>query len=212
MKHFFVVSLFLIIMPALTAQTHQDRHTEIGINVTGIITAIFASGTDLLEEDPYLLSLKTGLGKYKWRFGLGLQGRHVSEFDFFINGERATSFLHVDLRLGVERRIPVGEKWEAVAGFDLLGFYYRDRSLATSFPSRIEVNEELSGFGLGPIYGLAYHISDRVRISTESTMYFTWFTETERTTTNGQQSVSGDLNGSIWRHTLPRSLVLSINF
>lgn len=204
--------LFMLLCALHATSQDADRHTEVGINVTGIITAIFASGTDLLEEDPYLFSLKTGRGKYKLRLGLGVQGRHVSEFNFFVSGERATNFLNIDLRVGAEQRIKVSDRWEAVAGFDLLGFYYRDNSLAASFPDEVEVREELSGFGVGPVYGIGYHISDRVRISTESTMYVTWFTQTERTIANGQEEITGDLNGTIWRHTLPRSLILSINF
>src|SRR5205085_11799559 len=93
---------------------------------------------------------------------------------------RETKVNDLFFRIGIEKKIMLGKKFEAGYAFDLTGTYQLDKTFSLSVTntgssidsSESTVTNKTTSFGLGPQLSLGFHISDKILLGTEATMYF----------------------------------------
>lgn len=218
--HILLLSLFICTVSMVSAQKDiaQEstgfKHT-IGLNTTGLLNQ-FLDDTDKKDyKTPYLITYSIELGKLALRAGLGPE--YTSEtivHDGFTDTEENT-FLRLDGRIGAGFVVLEDHRWQAMAGIDIAGGYERDRSISDSGFDRITEQLELETIGGGPFLQLAYHVSKRISLSVESSVYWMY----EKTTRTELFENFPDFNNVVSENTgsslhvaLPNTLFVRIHF
>jgi hypothetical protein len=157
-------------------KTKKFEH-KIGVQANELIRQVFNfSNTASNINNPYLLiysgnHIRTGLGI---RGGVGYTLRNIAD-DNGIN-KLETHINDVSARFGLEKSFRLSDKWSAGAGLD---FVYSNannetKNVLNSFDSVTTVTKTLvSNYGGGPMVWLRYHITPRILIGTETSVYYT---------------------------------------
>lgn len=167
----FYLILFFIFSVALNGQEQDlSKSTDLGINITSVLSSFSGNGS-FLEASDFPISLRLKRKNRILRLGLGLTGTQEEFFDDVTFAFRNSLDRAAFLRIGFERHVPIDEKWSFFWGLDAIGSYELNRvTIENASTSRIE-NTKL-GIGGGPLAGIKYNITDRLYLSTESTLYF----------------------------------------
>jgi hypothetical protein len=140
----------VILKPLLVA-----RHTEVGLNMTTLLSRLVPFGNAVPLGGPTSLWLKNYKENKAFRFGIGLQSSDDAEFK---NGI---------IRIGREKRKQLkNPKWSFTRSIDFLWAF---GSFDTPQFMNITNNSTTIGAALG--YGIEYYINESVFISTESTVF-----------------------------------------
>jgi len=126
--------------------------------------------------NPYLLTYnindrKTGSGIH---IGFGLNYSATTTDDGVT--KNVTNEIDYEIRLGYEKLIHIGKRWELSAGIDLLlnntnSFTNTvSRDVATTTTSQNDVN---LNYGLGPMATLRFYATKHILIGTEVSLYYT---------------------------------------
>lgn len=175
----FALLLALIVCPriAQAQNTHatDTTHTqlavwELGINVTGTISAFLGSGATS-TPDPYIFSAKWIKGKHGIRTAFNIRLNNQTENSTDLGGTRDISDLSLRLRGGYERRVHVSKHVALFWGIDLVGIYDHSEVNFSSFFGNTKLLSSTYGGGGGLAIGIMYHFNKRLAISTESTLY-----------------------------------------
>jgi hypothetical protein len=162
-----------------SAQTDSSRvkvQHYIGVQANELLRQILnLSNNNTPVDNPYLLiysvNAPSGVG---FNFGLGYEFDDVKTQDGQI--ERETSIDNFSLRMGVEKKFWLGKKWLASGGFDILSERQKNETTnktETDFgKTKITTGNKISGWGLGPRFGIGFQISNRIFLGTEVTYYF----------------------------------------
>ncbi|MEO6692528.1 MAG: hypothetical protein ABIO44_09335 [Saprospiraceae bacterium] len=130
-------------------------HTEVGLNMTSLITLLVPLGNQVTSTGPIDYSLKVYRKKYAFRFGLGMKVSNANEND-----------VRLALRLGFEKRRYLSTKWAYTSGMDILAY-------AGTFNFPGDNNQiEGGGIGLGPLAGLEFYINSNLYLSVDSMLFF----------------------------------------
>jgi len=149
----------------------EERSTEIGLNVTSVISSFVGSNDGGIDPGSFPLVVKFAKNNKAWRLGLGLDFKSREDNNAIFFGENRTSTTSVFTKLGREWRHKVGKRVLAYYGVDLLLNYAKETSnvfTATDFVS-LTLND--FGFGGGPVYGLQLALNERVLVSFEGSFY-----------------------------------------
>ncbi len=126
--------------------------------------------------NPYLLTYsiddkKTGSGI---RIGAGLNYTATTTDDGVT--KNVTNEIDYELRLGYEKLIRIGNRWELTAGIDLL------LNNTNNFTNTVEngpqtlttnITDENFNYGIGPMVSLRFYATRRILIGTETSLYYT---------------------------------------
>ncbi len=213
-----VAAIFLMCMCA-QAQDIPDvqtgfRHT-IGLNTVGIFDQFSDATQESPHRTPYLITYSVELGKLALRAGFGPEySSETTVHDGFTDSEENT-FLRLDGRIGAGVVILSDTKWQAIAGADLVGGYIRDRSIEDSGFDRITDQVETKNFGAGPFIQIAFQLSRRVSLGTDSALY--WIHEKSTHTELFENfpdfnNVLSENSGSKLELTLPNTIFVRLHF
>jgi hypothetical protein len=174
-----VLTLLLTSIYFIGFSQEQAPKNEFGLNATGFVANYFNLG-GVSSNTPYLIDYKRKLvpGLYL-RSGLdfGFRNNNTSQQ----NGNRFySSTKRVNLRIGVEKRKPLGAKFEWHYGLDAIGgLNFTESTSHQQFFSQTGIvsvksisGNESSSIGLGPVAGLRWNVSPRISLWTEARSYF----------------------------------------
>jgi hypothetical protein len=150
---------------------------EIGVNATFFFNTFLSFNTvNPVLVSPYALTYKFRKGRAALRFGVGGNFR---ETDQSTETHRVkTKNTGVDARLGGEYTIPFGSRWRAFFGADAIITHLNSTATSGPIESTITNGFERLGFGGGPVMGLDLMVSKRIKVGTESSLWFIASSET----------------------------------
>jgi hypothetical protein len=134
--------------------------------------------------------------------------------DGFTDSEENT-LLRLDGRIGAGLVILDDQRWQAVAGLDGVIGYQRDREIEDSGFDRITTQTEIESLGGGPFVQIAYHLSRRISLGAESSVY--WVSRTNTLTELFENfpdfnNVINKNTGSTLDITLPNTIFVRLHF
>jgi hypothetical protein len=170
----FLLPVLLLPPLAVTSQTdslllRSPRRTEIGLNITNTLVSFFGTGSSE-TADPFLLAFRAGSETRRWRFGANFRIRRRDNIDDLFNPVDETERTYA-ARVGYEWVRPVSNRFALYYGVDAVvdGRFTRIESFTFSGAATLE--ENVTGFGGGPLLGLRLMLHRRVALTTETTLY-----------------------------------------
>lgn len=195
------------------ASLERQVYSQFGLNTTDFFSRIIGAQNPP-ETGPVDLFYKICWPKAKLRFGLGFQGKktkddETNEDDF----ESTLTFNRFNFVFGFQQTAIQGKRFGAYWGIDLVNFYSTNRVKNNFFGETSELETKSTNFGLGPILGVTFKISEHFHLNTESTIYLL-YNETKRTETfDGQDPVNNDPNRTTgFEYSLQAPLALFLNY
>jgi hypothetical protein len=148
--------------------------TEIGIQTNALFGRLVNGSDNGLEQNPYLLTGKLVMGNLAIRAGIGGQyDKQVDRVDGFAN-TTTTLKQRLDLRLGVERRMSLGDRWQGSLGLDVVAGWTQDKTIEDSGFDVITDTHDLQYLGGGLAAGVKYQVTKRLSFGTEAYLYYTF--------------------------------------
>ncbi len=223
MKSIYFIILFLTFSSTAIGQSSklsiQDFYSyknEIGINFTNVLGNVLSLNPENASS-PYGLTYRRHLGKISFRSAVNINITNTSEDDFsnglFIN--RTLNIIKSDFRVGLEKHLVLHKKVLFSYGIDILGSIGNEKSEIQDFNlggTTFVSNENTYGGGLGPVLRLEYKISDRIFISSESSLYGFVSKTKASLTINGVQDEDIKSSDFSLILVLPQSLFFNISF
>jgi hypothetical protein len=175
---------FLVAAQDEVAAQRRAKH-YIGVQANQLFRQIFNfGGSTSPVNNPYLFTYAVNSVNTGWGFnaGFGYTHQEVRNEDPF--NPIQTTIDDFFIRLGVERKVAIGEKWMTSYGLDILRESEKNvTEIGIPQPGRFETQTRNRGAGIGLRFTLNYHISEKVLLGTEATYYHKWIKDT-RTGTN----------------------------
>jgi len=173
---------------------------EFGLNATGFVANYFNLG-GVTSNTPYLVDYKRQLVPSVYlRSGLDFSFRNNNTSQQ--NGNRFySSTRRVNLRVGVEKRKPLGAKFEWHYGFDAVGGIDKTETSSNQqlfsngeiVTAKIINGNNLTSVGAGPLAGIRWNLSPKISLWTEARSYLIYG---EREIKSGWEGVPDDLLNS----------------
>jgi hypothetical protein len=132
-------------------------------------------------NNPYLITYAVNSITSGWGLncGLGYTHEEVRNEDPF--NPFKTTINDLFFRLGVERKVAIGEKWMTSYGLDILR--ESEKNITESSQSgTFKTETRNSGTGMGLRFTLNYSISEKILLGTEATYYYKWMKESRKGT------------------------------
>ncbi|MGB0985125.1 MAG: hypothetical protein ACPG19_13830 [Saprospiraceae bacterium] len=209
MKHLFLSILFIGLISNVQAQDSSTiKKHEIGIG-TGFFTQNL-SNTNLIS--PYFFTYKSiNQSNYAFRFGLG--GYYSEENNDSISFSNPNDF-RLAVRVGWEKRYNLAKNWLINVGGDLSYRLDQEKKsvLENNVQKEIMINSS-EQFGFGVVAGFQYYFNDRISISTESTILFSFGEQKSETKMSSGVSIINDATRNRdLEFILPTSIFLVVAF
>jgi hypothetical protein len=190
---------------------------EIGINFTNVLGNVLSLNPNNASS-PYGLTYRRHYGNKSLRMGINIDWDNRTESDFtngnFISKELDTKMS--EFRIGVEYHIVLNNKMLFSYGADILGLINIEKANVSESKGGGFLNftsqDNLYGVGLGPILRLEYKISDRIFLSSESSLYGFYRKSSEEVIIGGQAAQTVESTSSSLKLVLPQSLFFNIAF
>lgn len=168
--------LFLLLMTTMVWGKLSAQDTllywpklELGMNITQTLAGFFNSGGQNLPTDPYLFSLKIPGARSTFRTSGNIRFRNREEASN--SGQRLIYEKDIQLRAGFEWRRTLTKKFSFYYGLDAVMRYQQEDVDFNTNGGTIELGKNSTGFGGGPLMGLLFHLSPKIMLSTESSLY-----------------------------------------
>ncbi len=189
---------------------------ELGINFTNVLGNVLSLNPNNASS-PYGLTYRRHYAKWSLRSALNINLDNLNEDDFengnFIN--RKLNTIGGDTRIGVEKHLVLSKKMMFSYGIDALFGIEKEHSEINDFNfggTSFISDDYTYGFGAGPVIRLEFKLSDRMFLSTESTLYGYYSVRTSSISINGNVSNDPTKNNSKLTLELPQSLFFNISF
>lgn len=225
MKYFLVVFFAFNAILLAAQDKSNDRFfnhkNELGINFTNVLGNVLSLNPNNANS-PYGITYRRH-GK-KVSFRSSIQFDLVSDEDFLFNSsifqETKLREKLLDTRIGLEWHLPLTKNFLFSYGVDAL-FGIRDKYsniLSAEFNNNGVVNESFAeisetqySYGGGPMIRMLYKLSDRVSLSTESSLYFI-HANVENTFSINNVKDGNEKSIYNFKLSLPQSLFINIAF
>jgi len=162
-----------------TAQVKEEKiKTELGINVTGLLSSIIDFTEDRPVEDPFDFALKRVKGNEAFRLHFGITGikeRDDNDLD------QKNFFTNTNLKLGKEWRRNMANRFDLFYGFDFSLGYKINKVTAKRANDEISFTEQDIQFGPSIFLGAIFHINKSICISTQAGFEFLYNYNHQRT-------------------------------
>ena len=176
----FAVSISMIHAQDSTSLT-KVYHNEFGIDVTGFLKQFFNfnQGQGSSSYYPvYYLTYRRHFTKGNIRFAIGgdFENRDIpptNDDDKNIYRDKSYS---LDLRLGWEFFNDISKRWQVFYGLDFISSSYHTKNDVQYFSGDYAYGSETKAqtFGLAPLLGFRYKITNRLSISTQTSFSINW--------------------------------------
>jgi hypothetical protein len=221
---FIIVNIFTLLTvfgqktPNPTIQRFYPYKNEIGINFTNVLGNVLSLNPNNANS-PYGFTYRRHGKKMTFRSAFNINISSSEDSDFlsgsFIN--KTISDQITQARVGLEKHIVLSPKFLFSYGIDFLASYIVNNSSVSSFDSfggstTFTNDKNTVGFGIGPMLRLEYKISDRIFISSETSLYGFYSNTTDLLRISGQADEKTTSNKSSFISELPQSLFFNISF
>jgi hypothetical protein len=183
-----ILSLFILLTSYFYASSQDTascrfRHYA-GVQVNQLIKQLVnLSNTNTAINNPYLLTYSVSDSRTKFGIHTGFGYNYLHLHDKNLPAPLLTKSSDINWRVGIDRRMNIGRKFEAMVGVDYVNEYSTNRTFSSSvviFSSNLISDSSISfsyarkvvtGGGLN--LALSFKISERILLGTEATYYFT---------------------------------------
>jgi hypothetical protein len=143
------------------------RH-ELGLNTTLLIKQVFSFNSNNIPFSPYLVTYRYTLNKKaRLRAGAGILAQKTTFTQEDIDKRFSKSY-NLDFRFGIEKQAALTDRWKAYYGVDIT-YTYNETLSESSFGS---FNNQVKGFGAGPIAGIQFYLNKRISLFAEASLYY----------------------------------------
>ncbi len=159
----YTILLFLMIISTFVFSQEESkvRKTEIGIDVTSLITSTIGNGINPSISD-FPFTIKNRIKEENRYFRIGMGVNVATSLDLFTDQSSKSS--RYNLRLGVEKREAIGGRFSLLYGLDLFGKYSK-QTIGSSFA---DIENLGLTFGTSPFLGVQFKINNRIALELES--------------------------------------------
>ncbi len=154
--------------------TAKWQHT-ISVQINPLLRQLFSFGDVEADNTPFLMNYHLNSAKHGWgaRVGVGLNYLEVKDNDGIT--ARNTGQTQYAIRLGAERKIDLGKRWEVGYGLDAV--MQRDENNTTTVVSSFDTittvsRNSITQLGGGAMVWIRFRLSERILIGTESSVYY----------------------------------------
>lgn len=162
-----LIAVLAICLMANSYWAQKDTKLSLGINATGFVTT-FISPNNVQPQ-----AIPLGFWGYYGdrtaaRLGLGVSFLNQSNSND--NSDFSSSQFNLDMRfrLGVERRIPVMKKFQAILGLDVIGQQARQIVTTESTFDKSTITSTETSYGLGGVLGIQWDMTERLSLRSEA--------------------------------------------
>lgn len=160
--------------------------SQFGLNTTDFISRIIGT-QNRPDTGPIGLFYKLCGPKAKLRIGTGFSGRKTKSDVDDPNGIRTNLTFHsFSFLVGFQKNIIQGNRFGAYWGIDMVDIYSSDLVVNSFFGEETQLKTNSNSFGLGPVLGVTFKISEHFHLNTESTIYMLYNDTKEREAFEGQ--------------------------
>ena len=196
---------------AQESETPQPKTThEIGVNFTFFVKTFLSLNNSNSNNisTPYALSYKLLRNNNGMRFGVGGIFNETIQKDERDTTELSTKNTSFDFRLGYERQVPVTKRWLTYFGWDILYGLGNTSSETES----VNTKETTQTIGTGPVIGIQFNINKKIKLFTESSVYFTSSDISRKETFQNfpQQNLEENGSSTDFSFGLPTNIFLTI--
>jgi hypothetical protein len=223
------ITILLLALPVFLhgqASEHQapaPKH-EIGTDITALIQRLFnfnRSDIDPFFSAAYQITYKRHFGNFSFRTGIGGSTFSSDIENNFSEETLKRTGQSIDYRLGIEKGMEIGTRWNFYYGLDFVHSISNSRN-DSNFQSggwRHGSVRKGSTLGVSPLLGLEFKISERIALQTEANFiaFFRKITNqpkiTQITDAPSQPMPSTDLETTKYSGTsfsVPNFLVLTV--
>ena len=185
--HKLIVSAFCTVAFIVQCQAQTDSvivkkkyNHYVGVQANELMRQLFNFSENNTEIDnPYFLvySISKSNG---WGAHAGFGYEYDRTVDKLVPINRETKVEKFDYRVGVEKKFMLGRRFEGGVSLDFAGSHELDKTtnvtvvnLGSQVDSSVStVTDKVTIFGGGPQFSLSYHITEKILLGTEATMYF----------------------------------------
>lgn len=198
------------------AKNYNDKTSvvhELGLNATFFINTFVSFNTvNPTVVSPYAFTYKYRKGRGAFRFGIG--GAYRQEKDDDPGDTFKTTNGLVDVRVGGEFNTPIGKRWRTSVGGDAVVSYAASTSENGNSGQVVTTKLTGTGVGAGPVVGIDFMPSKRIKLGTETSVMFKqeWTTQESSFDTPGVPSTTQKASAMEIVFDLPTSLYLIIMF
>ena len=138
------------------------------------------SNTNTTINNPYTIiySLTPSNSGWGYHAGLGYKYSWVNDKNAAVG--KVSKVNDLFYRIGIEKKIPLGKKFEVGVALDFAGSFLHDKTSSLSVTdlfnsidsSATTVTDKITSYGGGPQVSFAYHITEKIMLGTEATMYY----------------------------------------
>ncbi len=191
---------------------------DIGINVTNVLASVFSLNGEK-DPNPFSLIYRRHYKRTSLRLGTNFTYKKTRQQEFtsgdFLLRDLAVS--NGSLRVGLEKHLPLSNKFMFSYGFDLLGGLSLEKSEVTEntingVTNFFSATQNAYSTGAGPVLRFDFKLSDRMFLSTESAIYATRQWMTSSVSINGVRSDDPTRAGFDLVLSLPQSLYFNVLF
>lgn len=170
-KLIFLFSLFLNIISAQSDSSKKHRH-EVGADITGFVKHFLNFSENSYYAPTYYISYRYHFKKSNIRFGIGGMYTQNFSYPYIINNEEKVfenTSSDFSFRVGYERAVTLSPRWQTFYGIDLRPSFVETKN-EIDYQNGGYINGSVSTsqvYGIAPLLGFRYKISNRVSILTE---------------------------------------------
>ena len=162
--------------------THKTSNHYVGVQANQLLRQLFNFGGSAGSiNNPYLITYAVNSVMSGWGFNSGLGYTHleVSNEDPF--NPIQTTIDDFFVRLGIERKVPIGMKWTASYGLDILRESEKNITESRNPQSgSFNTDTRSKSTGVGLRSTLNFNISEKILLGTEATYYYKSTKETRK--------------------------------
>lgn len=222
MKWFILLLFILVSSFNVSGQKFSDPEpgnfykykNELGINFTNVLGNVLSLNPNNANS-PYGLTYRKHFRSWTFRTGFDilLDKKTIFEFTDPFNGEKEITIRNMQFRVGGQKNEYLSQRFVFGYGIDLLFGNEYEFSKVSSFTGiNFDATESILQFGAGPVLRLEYKLSDRIFLSTESTLYAIYGRNTSSIREAGLPDSKESANDFNFQVILPQSLFFNIAF
>jgi len=183
MKKTTLVFLLVIAVQNCFAQSTTEQKNDklfdhyVGAQINPLIMHLINSNANSIGTgNPYLFTYSMNNKKTGWGIRAGAGCNFLSNSTATANSTTVNNNNDLQLRVGVEKIFDITDKWNAGTGFDIIYNYSDDNATLNtvySYDSTINTTKtKLSTYGGGVFGKVNYHLSHKILIGTECSLYY----------------------------------------
>ena len=184
-KFFCAAVCFAVITVHCSAQSDlppaKKFNHYVGVQANELLRQLFNfSNTNTTIVNPFTVVYSISPTNTKWggHAGFGYTYSWIEDNSGSVG--RISKVNDLFYRIGVEKKIPLGKRFEAGIALDFVGGFQYDKTSSLNVTnlfnaidsSFTEVTNKTTSLGFGPQFSIGYHVSEKIILGTETTLYY----------------------------------------